>query len=361
MRPTGRLHDLGQSFWLDNITRELVNSGTLKRYTDELSITGLTSNPTIFDHAIKNSTTYDDDISRKAPSAKSSEDLFFELALADLTRAAELFQPVFAQTDGVDGWVSLEVSPLLAHDTISTLEAARELHRRGGKPNLFIKIPGTPEGLPAIEEAIAAGIPVNVTLLFSREQYVAAAEAYLRGVERRIERGLNPAVASVASVFVSRWDVAVSGKVSGELTNRLGIAVAQRIYKAYRELLASARFLRAANAGARAQRLLWASTGTKDPKASDILYVKALAAPFTINTMPEPTLKAFGEHGEVGEILSTDGSDCEAVLKSFAKAGVDVDVLAARLQDEGAASFVKSWNDLMACIHAKSTAIRKAG
>jgi transaldolase len=361
MKPTGKLHDIGQSLWLDNITRELLNSGTLQRYIDELSVTGLTSNPTIFDHAIRNSTTYDGDIARKASSARSGEDLFFELALADLTRAAELFQPVFTRTDGVDGWVSLEVSPLLAHDTDSTLAAARDLHRRGGKPNLFIKIPGTPEGLPAIEAAIFAGIPVNVTLLFSREQYVAAAEAYLRGVERRIAAGLNPAVASVASLFVSRWDVAVSGKVPGKLINRLGIAVAQRAYKAYRELLASARFQRAANAGARAQRLLWASTGTKDPKAPDILYVKALAAPFTVNTMPEGTLQTFGDHGEVDEILAPNGGDCEKVLASFAKAGIDIDALAARLQDEGASSFVKSWNDLMACIDSKSTAIRKAG
>jgi transaldolase len=360
MKPTKALHDLGQSLWLDNITRELLSSGTLQRYIDELSITGLTSNPTIFDHAIKNSTTYDGDISRGWASAGSAEDLFFELALADLTRAADLFQPVFARTDGVDGWVSLEVSPLLAHDTNHTLAAARSLHQRGGKPNLFIKIPGTPEGLPAIEAAIFAGVPVNVTLLFSREQYVAAAEAYLRGVERRIESALNPAVASVASLFVSRWDVAVSGTVPGELTNRLGIAVARRTYNAYRELLASARFQRAANAGARAQRLLWASTGTKDPKASDTLYVEALAAPFTVNTMPEGTLKAFADHGHVGEILSPDGGDCEEVLRSFGKAGMDIDALAARLQDEGAASFVKSWNDLIACIESKSAAIRKA-
>src|SRR5258705_12639915 len=251
MRPTRALHELGQILWLDNVTRELLNSGTLQGYIDDLSITGLTSNPTIFDHAIKSSTTYDEDISREAPSAKSGEELFFQLALADLTRAAELFQPVFARTDGVDGWVSLEVSPLLAHDTNGTLAAARNLHRRAGKPNLFIKIPGTPEGLPAIEAAIFAGVPVNVTLLFSREQYIAAAEAYLRGVERRIAAGLNPAVASVASLFVSRWDVAVSGKVPGELTNKLGIAIGQRAYKAYRELLDSPRFQRAANAGAR--------------------------------------------------------------------------------------------------------------
>jgi transaldolase len=360
MKPTKTLHDLGQSLWLDNITRDLLNSGTLQRYIDDLSVTGLTSNPTIFDHAIKNSTTYDADISRKALSVKSGEDLFFELALADLTRAAELFQPVFARTDGVDGWVSLEVSPLLAHDTNKTLAATRDLHRRAGKPNLFIKIPGTAEGLPAIEAAIFAGVPVNVTLLFSREQYVAAAEAYLRGIERRIAAGLNPAVASVASLFVSRWDVAVGDKVPGELTNRLGVAIAERAYKAYRELLASARFQRVANGGARAQRLLFASTGTKDPHASDILYVKALAAPFTVNTMPEGTLNAFGDHGEVSATLAVNGGDCETVLAAFAKAGIDIDALGARLQDEGAKSFVKSWNDLMVCIEAKSAAIRKA-
>jgi transaldolase len=360
MKPTTMLHDLGQSLWLDNITRELVNNGTLQRYIDEFSVTGLTSNPTIFDHAIKNSATYDEDVSNAASSTKSSEDVFFDLALTDLTRAAEMFQPIYERTDGVDGWASLEVSPLLVHDTNRTLAAARNLHRHGGKSNLFIKIPGTAEGVPAIEAATFAGIPINVTLLFSREQYVAAADAYLRGVERRIKAGLNPAVPSVASLFVSRWDVAVSGKVPGELSNRLGIAVAQRTYKAYRELLASARFQRAANAGARAQRLLWASTGTKDPKAPDLLYVKALAAPFTINTMPDRTLRTFDEHGELGEMLAPDGGDCETVLASFAKAGIDIDALAARLQDEGASSFVKSWNDLMACIDTKRTAIRKA-
>src|SRR5215472_17018250 len=279
MKRTKTLHDLGQSLWLDNINRQLLNSGTLQHYIEELSVTGLTSNPTIFDHAIKNSTDYDGDISQHASSAKSVEGIFFGLALADLTRAAEMFQPIFSQTGGVDGWVSLEVSPLLAHDTNSTLAAARNLHQRGGKANLFIKIPGNAEGLPAIEAAIFAGVPVNVTLLFSPEQYVAAAEAYLRGVERRIEAGLNLAVASVASLFVSRWDVAVSGKIPGELTNRLGIAIAQRTYKAYVALLASARFRRALNFGARAQRLLWASTGTKDPTASDTLYAELSSHP----------------------------------------------------------------------------------
>jgi transaldolase len=361
MTVTATLRNLGQSLWLDNITRELVTGGGLKRYIEALSVTGLTSNPTIFDHAIRNSPTYDGDIARKARSKMSAEELFFALALADLQRAADLFQPVFAQTDGVDGWVSLEVSPLLAHDADSTLAAARSLHRAGGKPNLFIKIPGTAEGLPAIEAAIFAGVPINVTLLFSRDQYLAAAGAYLRGVERRIKAGLNPAVASVASLFVSRWDVAVAGKVPGELTNRLGIAVAQQAYKAYRELLASDRFQRLANAGARAQRLLWASTGTKDPKASDILYVKALAAPFTVNTMPEATLKAFADHGELAAALAPDGGDSETVLGAFANAGVDVAALAARLQDEGAAAFVKSWHDLVACLEAKRATLRKAG
>jgi transaldolase len=360
MKPTKTLHNLGQSLWLDNITRSLVNSGTLHRYIEEFSVTGLTSNPTIFDHAIKNSADYDGELSQSASATKPPEDLFFDLALADLTRAADLFRPIFARTDGVDGWVSLEVSPLLAHDTNRTLAAARNLHQRGGKPNLFIKIPGTAEGLPAIEAAIFAGVPTNVTLLFSREQYIAAAEAYLRGVERRIAAGLNPAVTSVASLFISRWDVAISGKVPGELSNRLGIAVAQRSYQAYLELLASRRFQRAANAGARAQRLLWASTGTKDPKASDILYVKALAAPFTINTIPEGTLKDFADHGEVGEMLAADGGDCERVLASFAQAGINVDALAAQLQNEGAASFVKSWNDLIACVESRSAAMRKA-
>lgn len=360
MNPTKTLHDLGQSLWLDNITRSLLNSGTLQRYIDEFSVTGLTSNPTIFDHAIRNSADYDADIARLSARGTAGEDLFFELAMADLIRAADLLRPIFTRTDGVDGWVSLEVSPLLAHDTQRTIAAARDLSRRSGKSNLFIKIPGTKEGLPAIEAAIFAGVPVNVTLLFSREQYVAAAGAYLRGIERRIEAGLNPAVASVASLFVSRWDVAVAGKVPAELTNRLGIAVAQRTYRAYVELLNSRRFHRAANAGARAQRLLWASTGTKDPKAADILYVKALAAPFTVDTMPDATLNAFAQHGEVGAPLAPDGGDCEKVLAAFGKAGIDIDALAAKLQDDGATSFDKSWSDLMACIESKSAGMRKA-
>jgi transaldolase len=360
MKATQALHDLGQSIWLDNITRDLLDSGTLKRYIDDLSVTGLTSNPTIFDHAIKNSTAYDAAIREKVSKGRSGEALFFELALEDLTRAAALFRPAYDRSEGVDGWVSLEVSPLLAHDTPSTLAAAKDLHTRAAQPNLFIKIPGTKEGLPAIEEAIFAGVPINVTLLFSREQYLAAAEAFMRGVERRIDAGLHPGVGSVASIFVSRWDVAVTGKVPDSLREQLGIAIAKRIYKAYRTVLDSPRWQRAFNAGARPQRLLWASTGTKDPKASDVLYVKALAAPFTVNTMPEGTLKALADHGELGPILPADGGDCEEVLAQFAKSGIDVDALAAQLQDEGAKSFDKSWDELMSVIAAKSAALKTA-
>jgi transaldolase len=360
MKATQMLHDLGQSLWLDNITRDLLDSGTLKRYIDELSVTGLTSNPTIFDHAIKNSTAYDPSIRRKMKDGKSGEDLFFELALEDLTRAADLFRPIWDRTDGVDGWVSLEVSPLLAYDTARTLAAAKSLHARAGRPNLLIKIPGTREGLPAIEEAIFAGVPINVTLLFSREHYVAAAEAFMRGIERRMAAGLKPEVGSVASLFISRWDAAVAPKVPEALRNQLGIAIAKRTYKACRALLGSPRWQRAYNAGARPQRLLWASTGTKDPQASDILYIKALAAPFTVNTMPEGTLKALAEHGQLGESLPADGGDCEEALARFTKAGVDVDALAAQLQDEGAKSFVKSWNELLAVIASKSADLAKA-
>jgi transaldolase len=360
MKATQLLHNLGQSLWLDNITRDLLTSGTLKRYIDDLSVTGLTSNPTIFDHAIKNSSAYDVAIRAGLAKGKSGEALFFDLALEDLTQAADLFCPIYDRTNGVDGWVSLEVSPLLAHDTASTLAAAKELHARAGRPNLLIKIPGTKEGLPAIEEAIFAGVPINVTLLFSREQYVAAAEAFLRGIERRIDAGLKPEVGSVASVFISRWDAAIAGKVPAALNNKLGIAVAKRTYKAYRDLLGSPRWQRIYNAGARPQRLLWASTGTKDPKASDVLYIKALAAPFTVNTMPEGTLRALADHGELSEIMSADGADCEAVLAEFAKAGIDIDALAAKLQDEGAKSFVSSWSDLMGVIASKSATLQMA-
>ncbi len=360
MKATQLLHNLGQSLWLDNITRDLLNNGTLEHYIKDFSVTGLTSNPTIFDHAIKNSTAYDAGIRVCQNRGKSGEELFFNLAIEDLVRAADLFRPIHDRTNGVDGWVSLEVSPLLAYDTITTLAAAKDLHQYAGRPNLFIKIPGTKEGLPAIEEAIFAGVPINVTLLFSREHYLAAADAFMRGVERRIEAGLNPHVGSVASVFISRWDAAVAGKVPAELNNQLGTAVASQTYKAYRELLASPRWQRAFSAGARPQRLLWASTGTKDPKASDVLYVKALAAPYTVNTMPEETLKALADHGEIDSIMAADGGDCEKVLGQFNEAGIDSDVLAARLQDEGAKSFVKSWNELMTVIESKCGALKQA-
>jgi transaldolase len=360
MKATQQLHNLGQSLWLDNITRDLLTSGVLKKYIDELSVTGLTSNPTIFNQAIKNSAGYDSAIKNKRADGKSVEELFFELALEDLTQAADLFRPIHERTNGVDGWVSLEVSPLLAYDTASTLVAAKELFARAKRPNLLIKIPGTKQGLPAIEEAIFAGIPINVTLLFSREQYLAAADAFLRGIERRVNAGLQPYVGSVASLFVSRWDGAVAGKVPEELRNRLGIAIAKRTYRAARELLSSPRWQRVYNLGSRPQRLLWASTGTKDPQASEVLYINALAAPFTVNTMPEGTLKALADHTDLSEIMAADGGDCEAVLKQFAKAGIDVDALAAKLQDDGAKAFVNSWNDLMAVIAAKSATLEKA-
>jgi transaldolase len=360
MKPTQQVYEFGQSLWLDNITRDLLSSGTLERYIRELSVTGLTSNPTIFDHAIKTSSGYDAAIREKLRRGESVEPLFFELALDDLRKAADLFRPVYDRTNGVDGRVSLEVSPLLAHDTSSTLAAAKDLFSRAGRPNLFIKIPGTKEGLPAIEESIFAGIPVNVTLLFSREQYQLAAAAFLRGVERRIEAGLNPNVASVASVFISRWDVAVAEQAPGNLRNRLGISIGKRIYDAYRSLLSSERWQRVYNFGARPQRLLWASTGTKDPKASDILYVKALAAPFTVNTMPEPTLKAFADHGELASTLLEGSGSAEGTLLEFVKSGIDLEALAARLQDEGAKSFVSSWNDLMGVIESKSAELKKA-
>ncbi|MEO6908629.1 MAG: transaldolase, partial [Abditibacteriaceae bacterium] len=349
-----------QSLWLDNITRDLLNNGTLQQYIDEFSVTGLTSNPTIFDHAISNSDSYDAAIGEALAKGRAGEELFFDLALNDLTRAADLFRSTHERTNGVDGWVSLEVSPLLAYNTADTVAAAKELSARAQRPNLFIKIPGTKEGLPAIEEAIFAGVPINVTLLFSSDQYVAAAEAYLRGIERRIDAGLNPHVTSVGSVFISRWDVAVADKVPETLKDRLGIAIAGRVYKSYLELLTKPRWQRIYNAGARPQRLLWASTGTKDPKASDTLYIKALAAPFTINTIPEKTLKALADHGEIGPIMAADGGDCEEVLAQFGKVGIDVDALAAQLQDEGAKSFVKSWNELLAVIVTKSDTLKKA-
>lgn len=365
VRATGQLHRLGQSLWLDNITRDLLSSGKLQSYVDELSVTGLTSNPTIFEHAIKDSSAYDAELCDERPEAGASEILdraqrrlkaeerFIDLALADLTRAAELFRPVFERTSGVDGWVSLEVSPLLAYDTAGTLAAAESLFRRAACPNLMIKIPGTAEGISAIEEAIFRGIPINVTLLFSREHYLAAAEAFLRGIERRIEAGQPPNVASVASVFVSRWDAAVNERVPADLRSRLGIAIAQRTYKAYRSLLASPRWQRAFNAGARTQRLLWASTGSKDPALPDVFYIQSLAAPFTINTMPEGTLQAFADHGAITTLLHADGGNCEETLARFTAAGIDLYALANRLQNDGAQSFAKSWHELLAVIESK--------
>lgn len=361
MKATALLRDLGQSLWLDNITRDLLDSGTLKRYIEELSVTGLTSNPTIFDHAVKNSAAYDAEIVAGMRNGKNGEALFFEIALEDIRRAADIFRDIHDRSDGVDGWASLEVSPSLAYDTSKTLAAAKDLSKRAARPNVFIKIPGTKEGLPAIEEAIFAGVPVNVTLLFSAEQYQAAAEAYLRGIERRIAAGLNPNVTSVASVFISRWDVAVADKVPQQLKGKLGIAVAQKTYQFYQKMLRSSALQRASNFGARPQRLLWASTGTKDPHLSDTLYIEALAAPFTINTMPEATLKALGDHGNPPQAMSMDDTGFEKVIQQFTQAGIDVDALGAELQSEGAKSFVKSWNELMDVVASKGEKLQKAG
>ncbi len=357
MKPTAKLHELGQSLWLDNITRTMLEDGTLQGYIEELSVTGLTSNPTIFDKAISGSDTYDQHIIELSRNGHEPEEAFFELALADLRDATDLFRGVHERTAGLDGFCSLEVSPKLADDTAGTVEQAAQLHARAERDNLYVKIPGTAAGLPAIEESIFAGIPINVTLLFSSEDHLAAADAYMKGIERRIEAGLDPDVPSVASIFMSRWDVAVAGEVPGELRNRLGLAIGFRAYRAYRELLDSPRVQRLMNEGARPQRLLWASTGTKDPDASDTLYIEGFASPYTVNTMPEPTLHAFADHGEVGDPVPADGGDCEEVLAEFAKAGVDVDALAERLQVEGKEAFVNSWNDMLESIESKRGAL----
>jgi transaldolase len=357
MKATQQLHDLGQSLWLDNITRTILDDGTLERYIAELSVTGLTSNPTIFDHAFKNGVAYDSAIRRESAVGKSGEPLFFELAIEDLRRAADLFRPVHDDTHGVDGWVSLEVSPLLANDTAGTIKAAADLHRQANRPNLFIKIPGTAEGVAAIEESIFAGVPVNVTLLFSAAQYLAAGEAYMRGIERRIAAGRDPRIGSVASIFVSRWDVAVKDRVPPALRNRLGIAIAKRTYREYRGVLASPRWRALETAGAQPQRLLWASTSTKDPAAPDTLYVEALAAADTINTIPEKTLLAFADHGRVADVLPVDGGDAEDVLAEFTRAGVNDATVAAQLQREGAESFDASWKDLLSCLATKRTSL----
>jgi transaldolase len=358
MKGTQQLCDAGQSLWLDNITRDLLDRDTLRQYINELSVTGLTSNPTIFDHAISHSNSYDSEIGKLMARGLSGEDVFFELALDDLRRAADLFAPTHERTASADGWVSLEVSPLLAYDAKTTVQEAKTLHAKAGRPNLFIKIPGTKEGGTAIEEAIFTGVPVNVTLLFSREHYLGAAEAYMRGLERRVAAGLSPDVRSVASLFVSRWDKATMDKVPAKLRDKLGIAIGQQAYKAYRDLLDSDRWQRLENRGARPQRLLFASTGTKDPKASDVLYIGALAAPNTVNTMPEETLLAFAEHGKLGSVMPRDGGDCEQMLSSFTKAGVDLTKLAADLQSEGAKSFDESWQDLLTSIDTRSKALK---
>jgi transaldolase len=357
MKPTQALHNLGQSLWLDNITRDLLDSGTLEKYINEFSVTGLTSNPTIFNQAIKGSSHYDTSILEKLGRGLSHDELFFEVALEDLTRAADLFKPIFEATNGEDGFVSLEVSPLLAYDTTQTMTQAKALFDKANRPNLFIKIPGTPEGLPAIEEAIFAGVPINVTLLFSREQYLACAEAFLCGLERRVKAGLSPKIASVASVFVSRWDRAVADKVPANLQNRLGLAMMRQTYKAFVDLLESERWRKLEALGAIPQRALWASTGMKDPNASDVLYISELAAPRTVNTMPEGTLLAFADHGTVGTVMARDGDDAENTLEEFETHGIDLKALAETLQRDGADAFVKSWHELLKVIESKSVVV----
>jgi transaldolase len=360
MKPTRQLHELGQSLWLDNITRTILDDGTLQRYIAQESVTGLTSNPSIFDAAIGAGNAYDADIHAMARAGLAGEELFFELALADLQRAADLFRPVFDATQGIDGWVSMEVSPLLAADTQATIAAAQQIHDKAARANLFVKIPGTPAGIAAIEESIFRGIPVNVTLLFSRAQYLAAAQAYLRGIERRVAARRDPRVASVASLFISRWDVAANKALPPELQNKLGIAVGKQTYRAYRDLLMSPRWQTLASAGAQPQRLLWASTGTKDPAAPDTLYVNAFAAPDTINTLPEKTLLAFSDHGRLAGVMAMDGGDADATIAKIRAAGVDVAALALQLQEEGAQAFVKSWQQLLKRIADKTAAAGRA-
>jgi transaldolase len=358
VKPTQKLHDAGQSLWIDDITRDMLDSGTLQKYIEEFSVTGLTSNPTIFDKAVAKSSSYDATIGKLMKAGLAGEELFFELALEDLSRAADMFLPVHKRTATVDGWVSLEVSPLLAYDSKATIAEAKRLYKKAGKPNLFIKIPGTKEGLPAIEEAIFSGVTVNVTLLFSASDYAAAADAYMKGLERRVAAGLSPDVRSVASVFISRWDKAVMDKVPDSLRDKLGIAVAKQAYKSYREVIASDRWQKLESLGARPQRLLFASTSTKDPKAPDTMYVSGLAAPDTVNTMPDETLLAFADHGSVGRLLDADGGDSEKVLAEYPPAGVDVDALGRQLQVEGAKSFVQSWQDLLKSIDSKMKALK---
>ena len=360
MKPTQQLHDLGQSLWLDNITRAMLRDGTLRGYIDDYSVTGLTSNPTIFDKAISAGDDYDEQIAEVAPRAQSIEEVFFELALADLRDATDLFADVHRRTAGFDGFCSLEVSPLIADDTAATISQAAKLHGAAERDNLYIKIPGTEAGLPAIEESIHAGIPINVTLLFDSDQHLAAADAYMRGLERRIEEGLDPNVPSVASIFMSRWDVAVKDEAPEELRNRLGLAIGHRAYRRYREMLDSPRVQRLMNEGARPQRLLWASTGTKDPDASDVLYIEGFASPFTVNTMPEGTLTAFADHGEVGDPVPADGGDAEEVLAEYDRAGIDVAALAKRLQEEGKDAFAKSWEDMLNTIETERASLETA-
>lgn len=350
---TFNLHRQGVSLWLDNITRKMLDNGVLQQYITEFSVTGLTSNPSIFEAAIAKTGDYDEAIRKGSNDGLSDEEVFFNLAIEDIQRAADLFLPAYKATNGLDGYVSIEVSPLLAFDAENTIKAAKAIHDKVNRPNVFIKIPGTRQGLRAIERSIAEGIPINVTLLFSAEQYEAAANAYLKGVESRIEKGLNPDIRSVASVFISRWDKAVADKTPDGLKNKLGLAVSHKIYYSYLIFLGSQRIHKAMNSGVMPQRLLWASTGTKDPNASDILYVKNLVVPYTVNTIPENTLHAFADHGDSSQLMPGNIIEAEEIISQFKDLSVDYFQLAEQLQSEGAEAFRKSWYNLLESIALK--------
>jgi transaldolase len=356
MNATSKLQELGQSLWLDNISRNMIDTGLLQTYISDFSITGLTSNPSIFTKAVAGGSDYDAQIASERATGATPEEIVLRLMVQDLRRAADLFAPIHKATSGKDGWVSIEVSPYLINDAKGSLEWAQRLHAQMDRANAFVKIPGTQQGAVAIEEAIFQGIAINVTLLFSRDQYVAVAEAYMRGIERRIDGGLDPKVRSVASVFVSRWDAAAAKQGRADLRNRLGLAVAADVWDAYQSILASERWQTLAKAGAMPQTLLWASTGVKDPEADDTLYITALAAPETINTMPDATLRAFADHGAVGKGGTLDREAGAKLRRVATEGGLDLDALAGKLQVDGGDAFVTAWDELLKRVEGKVTA-----
>jgi transaldolase len=359
VNPARQLHEAGQSLWLDSINRAMLGSGDLARYVDQLAVTGLTSNPTILGHAMAASHDYEGSLrALLAQGVSGPQDLVYAAAFEDLGQAANLFRPAWQASGGEDGYVSVEVPPDLAYDAPATVALARHLHAMAGFPNLLVKVPGTPQGLTVLEELVDAGIGVNVTLLFSDTHYLRTAEAYMRALERRLARGEDLAVPSVASVFVSRWDKAADSLLPKPLHGRLGVAMAQKVYSSYQSLLASDRWRDLEAGGARPQRVLWASTSAKDPALPDTYYVEKLASPGTINTMPEKTLIAFADHGTVGEMLRDDYASGEETVAEVAAKGVDVDALGESLQRQGARAFSADWSALLDAIAAKASSIR---